>query len=513
MEPALQTPDIDWAALSPLLVVLAASTVSVLAEVFTPEPLRRRVHVGLLLAGFTGALVAVALLALGDDRVTLAGRYTADGPALFMQGTLLLLALLGTALLAEDELDETGGELVAQASSVPGSRQDVALATSGKVQTEVYPLLGFAVLGMLVMGATDDLLVMFVALEVLSLPLYLMAGLARRRRLLSQEAAVKYFLLGAFSSAFFVYGASLLYGYSGGFSLSGIGAATQVVTSDERLLPLGIALLSVGLLFKVSAVPFHSWTPDVYQGAPTPVTAIMSAATKVAAFTALLRVFYVAFPAVETDWRPALWTVAVLTMVGGAVLAITQTDVKRMLAYSSVAHAGFLLVGVAALEESGISATLFYLLTYGVTSLGAFALLTLVRDGDGEATRLSSWAGLGRTSPLLAGVFALFLFALAGIPLTSGFTGKFAVFAAGVEGGATALVVVAVVASAIAAFFYARVVVLMFFTDPGPDAPTVSVGSTWTTAVVSTCAVVTVALGVFPGPVLELADRAGLFVA
>ena len=199
-------------------------------------------------------------------------------------------------------------------------------------------------------------------------------------------------------------------------------------------------------------------------------------------------------------------------MVGGAVLAITQTDVKRMLAYSSVAHAGFLLVGVAALEPSGISATLFYLLTYGVTSLGAFALLTLVRDADGEATRLSSWAGLGRTSPLLAGVFALFLFALAGIPLTSGFTGKFAVFTAGVEGGATALVVVAVVASAVAAFFYARVVVLMFFTEPGPDAPTVSLGSTWTTGVVSVCAVLTVALGVFPGPVLELADRAGLFV-
>jgi NADH-quinone oxidoreductase subunit N len=271
---------------------------------------------------------------------------------------------------------------------------------------------------------------------------------------------------------------------------------------------IGTGLAAVGLLFKVSAAPFHSWTPDVYQGAPTPITGFMAAATKVAAFGALLRLFYVGLAGLQWDWQPMMWVVAILTMVVGAVIALTQTDVKRMLAYSSIAHAGFLLVGFVATNEQGISSVLFYLLAYGFVTIGAFAIVTLVRDAAGEATHLSQWAGLGKRSPLVAGVFAFFLLAFAGLPLTSGFTGKFAVFAAAVEGDAAPLVVVGVVTSAIAAFFYIRVIVLMFFSDPAADGPSVAVPSAMTVFAITVGAVVTVVLGVFPQPVLDLAAEA-----
>ena len=227
-------------------------------------------------------------------------------------------------------------------------------------------------------------------------------------------------------------------------------------------------------------MPFQGWKPDVYQGAPTPVTALMASCTVVSAFGALLRVFYVAFGNLAWDWRPALWVVAVLTMVVGAVIAITQTDVKRLLAYSSIAHAGFVLTAVIATSVAGLSSSLFYLATYGFTTVGAFAVITLVRDAGGEAGHLSRWAGLGRRSPVVAGIFALFLLAFAGIPLTSGFTGKFAVFQAAIASGETALVIVGVLSSAIAAFFYVRVIVLMFFSDPIPDGPEVVVPSVFT---------------------------------
>jgi NADH-quinone oxidoreductase subunit N len=262
---------------------------------------------------------------------------------------------------------------------------------------------------------------MFVGLEVLSLPLYLLCALARRRRLLSQEAAVKYFLLGAFSSAFFLYGIALLYGYAGSVSLPKIATAVSAGAGSDGLLLMGTALLGVGLLFKIGAVPFHGWKPDVYQGAPTPVTALMSSCTVVSAFGALLRVFYVAFGHLTWDWRPAMWAIAILTMIAGAIIAITQTDVKRLLAYSSIAHAGFILTALVAASVGGLGGALFYLAAYGLTTVGAFAVITLVRDPGGEAGHLSRWAGLGKRSPTLAGVFAFFLLAFAGIPLTSGF--------------------------------------------------------------------------------------------
>lgn len=324
---------------------------------------------------------------------------------------------------------------------------------------------------------------------------------------------MKYFLLGAFSSGFFLYGAAMLYGYAGTLDLSGIATAVASRSPNTPLALIGIALLLVGVLFKVGAVPFHSWIPDVYQGAPTAITAFMAAATKIAAFGAMLRIFYVALPQLRDDWRPVLWAIAILTMVVGTVTAVTQTDVKRMLAYSAVAHSGFILTGVIAANPAGVSSTLFYLFAYGFSTLGAFAVVGLVRNATGEeATGMAQWAGLGRRYPIVGVVFSLFLLAFAGIPLTSGFVSKFAVFKAAGEGGAIPLVIIGVVASAVAAYFYVRVIVLMFFTDPPEDAPEVVVPSGLTTAVITVTAAVTFALGALPQPLLDLANDAQTFL-
>jgi len=353
---------------------------------------------------------------------------------------------------------------------------------------------------------------MFVALEVMSLPLYLLAGMARRRRLLSQEAALKYFLLGAFSSAFFLYGMAMLYGFSGSVSLVGIADTLSAKPTEGSLVAIGMALLLVGLLFKVAAVPFHQWTPDVYQGAPTPVTGFMAATVKIAAFGALLRVLYVSLGGMRWDWEPMLWIIAALTMLVGSIVAITQTDIKRMLAYSSIAQAGFILVGVVAVSREGLASSIFYLIAYAFTTIGAFAVISMVRDSSGEATHLSKWAGLGKKSPLVAGVFSLFMLALAGIPLTSGFIGKFGVFTAAIDSGATWLVIIGVIASVIAAFFYVRVIVLMYFSDPTPDTASVVVPSAFTTIALAAGATVTIVLGVIPQPVLELVNQADVFI-
>ena len=346
-------------------------------------------------------------------RTAVIGAVAVDAPALFLQGTILLVGILGILLIAERQIpahaeseSESGvrglDSFTPQASAVVGSVAEKLATKAGVMQTEVFPLTLFAVGGMLLFPAADDLLTMFIALEVLSLPLYLMCGLARRRRLLSQEAAMKYFLLGAFSSAFFLYGAAMLYGYAGTLSLSGIADAIHANEGKASLALIGVGLLLVGVLFKVGAVPFHSWIPDVYQGAPTPITAFMAAATKIAAFGALLRIFYVAVPEIRADWRPVLWAIAILTMIVGTVTAISQSDVKRMLAYSAVAHTGFILTGVIALNESGLSSTLFYLFAYGFSTLGAFAVVGLIRDKSGqEETAMERWAGLGRRYPIV----------------------------------------------------------------------------------------------------------------
>ncbi|MGB9377009.1 MAG: NADH-quinone oxidoreductase subunit NuoN [Mycobacteriales bacterium] len=503
-------PKIAYAALSPMLILFGAACVGVLIEAFAPRAFRHPAQVVVALGGLVASVVAVILVA-GTHQTTAGGALAVDGPALFVQGTLGVLGIASVLLLAERSVD-SGGALVAQAAMTVGSASDRRLATATYSQTEAFPLTIFALAGMMLFASANDLLLMFVALEVLSLPLYLLCALSRRRRLLSQEAAVKYFLLGAFASAFFLYGVALLYGYAGTVKLRGIFDAATASEGDIVLLLLGLALLVVGLLFKAGIAPFHSWTPDVYQGAPTPVTALMAACTKVAAFGAITRVLYVAFANTRWDWRPLIWGVAIVSMVVGSVLAVTQTDMKRLLAYSSVANAGFIMVGVVALNTAGVSSTLFYLLAYGFMTIGAFAVVTLVRDPDGEATHLSQWAGLGRRSPLTAAVFTLFLLAFAGLPLTSGFTSKFAVFSAAVEGGATPLVIVGVLASAVLAFPYLRIIVLMYLTDPAETGPTVTVPGAFTSAAVTFGVLVTIVMGVAPQPLLELADTAARFV-
>ncbi len=509
----IQAPALSLAALAPLLFVFGAAATGVLVEAFAPRHVRHPVQLAVALVGTLGGLGTTLLLS-GTQEITAGGALAVDGAGLFLQATITGLGALSILLIGERGLDPARSSFVAAAAVPAGSPRDRELLTSERVQTEVYPLTVFAVGGMMLFVTANDLLIMFIALEVLSLPLYLICGLARRRRLLSQEAALKYFLLGAFASAFFLYGLALVYGATGTIRFSGI---RESVTTEGTgtLLVLGLGLLVVGLMFKASVAPFHTWTPDVYQGAPTPVTAFMGACTKVAAFGAILRLLYVAFGTADWTWRPLVYGLAIVSMLVGAVLGLTQTDVKRMLAYSSVAHAGFLLTGVIGLNGgtgSGLAATLFYLLAYGLTTIGAFAVVTLVRDGDGEATHLSQWAGLARRSPLTAAIMSFLLLALAGIPLTSGFTGKFAVFRAAIEAGAWPLAVIALIASAIAAFYYLRLIVLMYFSEPALDGPTVGVPGVPTTIVLAVTVAATLVLGLVPGSVLDLADRAATLV-
>ncbi|MBW8090221.1 NADH-quinone oxidoreductase subunit NuoN [Streptomyces hygroscopicus subsp. hygroscopicus] len=529
----IPSPDIEYGQLSPTLIVLGAAIVGVLIEAFLPRRQRYAAQLFVSVVALAAAFAAVIGLAAGDygtskARVAAMGAIAVDGPALFLQGTILLVALVAVFTFAERRLDPVAhgnrvDSFAAQAAAVPGGDAEKAAVKAGFTTTEVFPLVLFAVGGMLVFPSANDLLTLFVALEVFSLPLYVLCALARRHRMLSQEAAVKYFLLGAFSSAFLLFGIALLYGYAGTVTYAGIadvvdGQVRNVTPAlagtmgNDVLLLIGGAMVLMGLLFKIGAVPFHMWTPDVYQGAPTPVTGFMAAATKVAAFGALLRLLYVVLPGLRWDWRPVMWGVAIVTMLGGAIVAVTQTDVKRLLAYSSIAHAGFILAGVIATTPEGISSVLFYLAAYSFVTLGAFAVVTLVRDAGGEATHLSKWAGLGRRSPLVAAVFAVFLLAFAGIPLTSGFAGKFAVFKAAADGGAGALVVIGVISSAIAAFFYIRVIVLMFFSEPRTDGPSVAVPSPLTSSAIAIGVAVTLVLGVAPQYFLDLASQAGVFV-
>ncbi|MFF7230080.1 NADH-quinone oxidoreductase subunit N [Streptomyces sp. 2333.5] len=529
----IPAPHIEYTELSPTLIVLGAAVIGILIEALVPRRNRYYSQLLLSLVALAAAFAAVIGLAAGGfgsskAHIAAMGAIAVDGPALFLQGTILLVSLIAVFTFAERRLDPAAhgnrvDSFAAQPAAVPGGPAEQAAVKAGFTTTEVFPIVLFAVGGMLIFPAANDLLTLFIALEVFSLPLYILCALARRQRLLSQEAAVKYFLLGAFSSAFLLFGVALLYGYAGTVGYAGIAevvsdGAKQIdpalagTMGNDALLLIGAALVLMGLLFKVGAVPFHMWTPDVYQGAPTPVTGFMAAATKVAAFGALLRLLYVVLPGMRWDWRPVMWGVAIITMLGGAIVAITQTDIKRLLAYSSIAHAGFILAGVIATSEDGVSSVLFYLAAYSFVTLGAFAVVTLVRDAGGEATALSKWAGLGRRSPLVAAVFAVFLLAFAGIPLTSGFAGKFAVFKAAAQSGAGWLVVVGVLSSAIAAFFYIRVIVLMFFNEPKADGPTVAVPSPLTTTAIAIGVTATLVLGLAPQYFLDLAGHAGVFV-
>ena len=526
-------PTIEWAGLAPVLIILGAGVLGVLIEAFVPRRGRLQVQAGLSVLAILGSGVAFVLRweqvlpqDPGTGQVSPSGRVLASGIsedpfAVAAQGIMLLIGLLSVLVMA-DRTTAGDGAFAAQAADRPGSAEETESLHHGWTATEVFPLMLFSLAGMMLFPMVSNFITLFVVLELISLPLYIMAATARHRRLLSQEAALKYFVLGAFASAFLLLGSALLYGLSGSVSYTrvadalAVGGATDVIDMDWLGLA-GVALVTVGLLFKTAAAPFHAWSPDVYQGAPTPVTGFMAAGVKATAFLALVRFYYMVGGSFGWDMAPFLWTVAILTIAVGTVVGVVQSDVKRMLAYSAIAHAGYMLIGIIAFNGLAISALLLYALAYGAATVGAFGVVTLVRASHAgaagaEATDLESFAGLGRRSPWLAGAMTVFLLSFAGVPLTAGFIAKFELFIAGVGGGALWLVIAAVVSSAITAFFYMRLVVLMFFRDPQEDRVVV-VGSMGPSGAAITVAVfITVVLGVLPQAVLTLLGRAAMLL-
>jgi len=494
------TPILDYNLLAPILIVLGGALLGVLVEGFVSRPYRARIQIVIALLSVATAFAWVVSIRKATSQVAAIDSVSIDGGGLFLQGTILALAFVALLFFTQND------HFAPQASALPGSVEEAEAIRAGVQMTEIYPLVLFAISGMLLFPVAHDLITLFVALEVLSIPLYIITGLARRRRLLSQEAALKYFLLGAYSSAFFLFGGALLYGFSGSLSLGVIRTAASNSGSNHLFLFMGVLFISVGLLFKVGAVPFHSWTPDVYQGAPTAVTGFMAACTKVAAFGAMFRIFIVAFQAIQNDWRPVFVAISIVTMLGGAIAAISQRDMKRTLAYSSITHAGFLMAGVIALSKIGLTSMMFYLVAYGFATIGAFGIVTLVRDSTGEVNDLNRWAGLAKKSPGVAAAFSLFLMSFGGIPLTAGFIAKFSIFTAAYASGNIAIVVVGVISSAIALFFYLRVVLLMFFKEPTDDTVTVAVPSFMVATGIVICFVVTLVLGVYPNLLFNLAN-------
>ena len=528
-------PTIEWAGLTPVLIILGAGVLGVLVEAFAPRAARPGVQSCLAVLAVLGSGVAVTTRwtqvwaqAAGSQtgvaepqavgRVLVTG-FNEDPFSVSAQGIMLVIGLLSVLVMA-DRTTAGDGSFAAQAADRPGSAEESESLLHGWTTTEVFPLMLFSLAGMMLFPMAAGFISLFVVLELVSLPLYIMAATARHRRLLSQEAALKYFVLGAFSSAFLLLGSAFLYGVSGSVSYSEVAtslAAGGVLDMDWLGLA-GVALVTVGLLFKTAAAPFHAWSPDVYQGAPTPVTGFMAAGVKATAFLALVRFYYIVGGSYGWDMAPFLWTVAIVTMVVGTVVGVVQTDVKRMLAYSAIAHAGYMLIGIIALSRVGISALLLYALAYGAATVGAFGVVALVRTGHNgaagaEANDLTAFTGLGRRNPWLTGAMTVFLLSFAGVPLTAGFIAKFDLFAAGINGGAAWLVIVAVVSSAITAFFYMRLVVLMFFREPQDDGVVVVESMGPSAVAIGLAIIVTAALGVVPQPVAELLGRAAMLLS
>ncbi|MDZ4825339.1 MAG: NADH-quinone oxidoreductase subunit N [Actinomycetota bacterium] len=492
----IESPSIDWFAIAPPLALFTAALFIVLVRsIYRHNPLIRPLA---LLMAITGVICAGAftfvqwLLIDADGPFSSTGPYEAsegmgavDGFSVFVM-TVVLIATLLAILLAS-------GYLGRERLEAP----------------EFYVLMLCSATGMMLMASANDLIIVFLALEILSIALYVLAAFDRRRAT-SQEAGLKYFLLGSFSSAVFLYGVALVYGATGSTNLTKISQYLATTTIlDSGVLVLGIMLLLVGLGFKVGAAPFHMWTPDVYEGAPTPVTAFMAGATKAAAFGAILRVFFGAFDLYRTDWRPAVWALAVLSLLVGSIAALVQTDVKRMLAYSSISHAGYILIGVQAANDAGASAALFYLFVYALMVFGSFAVVTVVARGGDENHTLADFRGLSVRQPMLAGLLTLFLLAQAGVPLTGGFVAKLSVFDAALDAGQYPLALLGMLTAAIAAFVYLRIILAMFAPEDGADIVRGKTRVDFGTGVALTLAAAGVLfLGLVPGRVLDFAKEA-----
>jgi NADH-quinone oxidoreductase subunit N len=474
----IEAPAINLAALAPTLVLLGAALVVLLLDLLPPRG--DKTHLAVVsLAGVIGALL-MTLTRWGREQRGFRDMVVLDDYALFVH-VVVCYAVALVILLSMDYLRRAGAPL-----------------------GEYYALVLFSAAGMTLMASANDLVVVFLALELMSLCLYVLAGLFTQR-LESTEASMKYFLLGAFASSFLLYGIALTYGATGSTSFDRIAAA--VGTSRDVVFLVGLGLMLVGFGFKISAAPFHMWVPDVYQGAPTSVTTLIATGSKAAGFAALIRLVLGALRGAQADWGPLVWGIAVVTMTLGNVAAVAQSNLKRMLAYSSVAHVGYMLVGVVAGGAAGASAVLYYLFAYTFTVAGAFGVLSLCERAGEEAVDVEDYAGLGRRHPLLAGTLTLFLLSLVGIPPLAGFVGKFYLFGAAVQGGHLWLAVIAVLNSALAAYYYLRVVVVMYMKEAE------GAGATWSPSFAGGVALAVAAagivlLGVMPAPFAELAQAA-----
>jgi NADH-quinone oxidoreductase subunit N len=469
--------DSSFAAIVPMLCVTLAGLAALVAEAFRAKGEQMPIG-GLGVIGLVFALAGSVLL--WGRNASSFGLVRADNFGLFITITLAIVGLLTITFSGQ------------------------TIRREGLPAGEYYTLTLFAIAGMILMATATDLLTIFLALEVLSISVYVLTGL-RRDSAHGTEAAFKYFLLGAFASAFFLYGVALTYVLTGSTRLDRIGvwmAAEGMNVTPMMLAALG--LLLVGFAFKISAVPFHMWTPDAYEGAPTVVTGFMSTGVKAAAFAAFVRVLLTAFEPLRADWIPVLWVLAMLTMVLGTVVGVAQTNLKRMLAYSSIAHAGYLLVGLVSANDVGKAAILFYLLVYAFTNLGAFGVIALLSTADRPHEELRDFTGLWYARPALAGLMTVFLLSLGGIPPTAGFVSKWYIFSAAVRAGHYDLAIVGMLSSVVSVFFYLRVVVMMYMSEAADTQPRPAIGLVpFLALVVSTIAIFY--LGILPTRVLDLA--------
>ncbi len=499
-------PTIEWYALAPYIVLLGGALVLLLVGALTPRwPRGWYAMLTASTAGAAGVIAALQFATLADEAPrTLVKAALAHDRFGLLAVIALCVAVVFTSMTTSDAADGAASQ------AADGG------ASPSRDSLEPYSLILTAAIGAAVMVTANDLVVSFLGIEILSISLYVLAA-SDRRRSASQEAGLKYFVLGGFSSAFLLYGIALVYGTTGQTSLNGIATVLSseiTVPRNDAMLLAGVALLLVGFAFKVSLVPFHSWTPDVYQGAPTHVTGFMASLGKIAAVVAIVRLFVVAFPTRADDWRPAVFVLAVLTLVVGSVLAIVQTDVKRMLAYSSVSHAGFMLVGLEAAGHlgsasagDGVSSALVYVALYSVLAVGSFAAVSVVSRSTtgaaGAGASLDAFNGLAKTNPVFALGFTLLLLAQAGVPLTSGFVAKFGVIRAAVSTESYVLAVLAMVSAVIAAYLYLRIMVSMWLAEPSGARRTVSFAGRVTLAA---AVAITLALGVVPTYLLRLSE-------
>lgn len=470
----------------PLIFLAGWACLLLLVDLFIPQG--RKGWTALLAAAGLVVTLAITIFRVGQPASAFGGMVLVDRFADFLFVIFLGSGLAGVAL-AYDYLKRMGIE-----------------------RGEYYVLLLFSISGMLLMATAGDLIIVFLALELLSIPLYVLAGFAQPQAQ-SEEASLKYFLLGSFSTGFVVYGIALIFGATASTSLAGIVKAAEASTTNLTLLGIGAALLLIGLGFKVAAVPFHMWTPDVYQGAPSAVAAFMAVGAKAGGFAALLRVFVMAFPApaLVANLTPVLWALAALTMILGNVVAIAQSNIKRLLAYSSIAHAGYILMAVVPFGQGKVSpdavaSALFYLMAYALTNFAAWAVVISLEKSEGKGLQLDDYAGLGRKYPALAAAMAVAMLSFTGVPPTLGFVGKFYLFRTALQGGFIGLALIGALTSIISAYYYLRVVIIMYMRDGDPEARR----EPWLVITAATAALATLLLALFSGPLFTWASQAVL---